>query len=268
MRHPEPALRVGRSVSDPAIAASLLLAWGLAACASEPAEFQIQHNQAPEEGSCLLSQENTGEAIEEGVFDLSIGDRSSYLLTPLVHNRSGAPLTVTTIRARAFQETDAGSALLRFACPGGGECEEWELSPCGGRDGTDCPILPPHGTGSFEMPVFSRIVTGYFQGQMDAAVGEGRTPPQYRIKAIVELEGMAGERPVTSEPFSFAVTLCLGCLVEYPAGSDTSSISGPDCCGGGTVIPACYPGQDEPLDCRRCVRTLPEICNFGRTTCG
>ena len=146
-------------------------------------------------------------------------------------------------------------------------CDEWDLALCPAGSRT-CPTVAAGDTASFEVPVMSRIVTGFYQTMMDIAVREGRNPPEFELIAEVRLVGTVDGEEVISEPFEYPVKLCLGCLVDYPDGSDVSRISGPDCCGARSSRINCYPGQDDPFDCHLCTRTLPEICNFGRLTCG
>lgn len=254
------------------VACSAIVAFAsfVAACsgdAGEPDELEITYNQSPLAGSCELSQEATRERIEEGTFDLALGDRSSYTLTPLVTNRGSDDIVFQTVRLEAYHEQDAGFVRLNFVCDDPMGCETWEIDLC---EGGSCPSVLNGETASFEVPVFSRLVTAYFQTIMDGAVREGRTPPQFRLQAVARLIGTDanGIREVESAPFAFVVNLCLGCLVAFPEGTDSPALPGEDCCGGGTPVdPGCYPGQDAPIDCRSCLRTLPEICNFGRVSC-
>ncbi len=127
--------------------------------------------------------------------------------------------------------------------------------------------MPAGSTASFDVPALPRAVTGYFQSMMDQAVSIGRRPPEFFLTTTVQLIGDAGGREIIGPEYRYDIQLCLGCLVEFPAGTDDPALPGPDCCGGGTATPSCYSGQDEAIDCRLCITTLPEICNMGRTTC-
>jgi hypothetical protein len=70
-----------------------------------------------------------------------------------------------------------------------------------------------------------------------------------------------GGAEILSPPFTYPLRVCLGCLVEFPDGSDSGSVPGPDCCAGAPTSRACLPGQDDPIDCRSCVMSAPEVCN-------
>lgn len=225
-------------------------------CAASGSELSIVENQQPQP-DCELSQSRTGEPIAEGTFDLAIGDRDSYVLTPLVRNRSDTDLEIVAAVVRAYE----GSEPLTFACTEG-SCSSWNLSLC---DRGECPRVLAHDTASFEVPALSRVVSGYFLGQMDAAVLEGRRPPEFDVVAEVTL---IRSDLVASKPFRFPIHLCLGCLVTFSDTSDSATRPGMDCCGFDRADDdGCYPGQDHGYSCRRCYQTVPEICNYGWLTC-
>jgi hypothetical protein len=239
------------------------LALALFACAPDP--LAIVHNQRPIAGSCALSTTPMGDSIREGVFDLAIGDRFSYLITPIIENHAGSPVEIQRARVELDWEIEGELERLRIRCDGGGFCDEWELEVCSGR----CAEIPAGGTVAHEVPALPRVATAYFRDMMDGAVAEGRTPPEFRVVARVSLEGVDQDmNPVIGQPFEIDLRICLGCLVEFPPGTDSPAIVGEDCCGGGTPPAECLLGQDAPIDCRHCIRTLPEICNFGRLSCG
>lgn len=230
-------------------------------------ELDIRQNQVPALPACEIPLAPTPGTIVDGTFDLVIGDRSSYLLAPLIQNRTGSPITIETVRVTLTWLHDGAEQPLSIRCDGGETCSEWELDPCEGMPA--CPIVPANGVGAFTVPIIPRVVTAYFRDQMDNAVREGRVPPEFSITPTVIIEGTdASGNPALSEPYTMPIRICLGCLVEFPPESDSPSIAGPDCCGAGTPANACLLGQDGPIDCRHCIRTVPEICNFGRLSCG
>jgi hypothetical protein len=241
----------------------VLAVLALAACGEDPDPFRIARNQLPDPSTCELFQARRGTSAARGTFDLVIGDRSSYILTPLVENNGSADITITTARLEAYEERDGESFRLNFACHVPEGCDEWEIDVCEGV----CPVVEAGSTASFEVQALPRVVTGYYQIMMDLAAREGRRPPQFDIRAVVRLVGETDGGEIVSAPFELVVTLCLGCLVEFPPGSDDPAVLGPDCCGPATIPASCYPGQDAPIDCHLCTTTSPELCNFGRTRC-
>lgn len=244
------------------VAGALALVLG---CAGESPDLAVEGAQAPDPDTCVLRDDGSGAPIGAGTFDLAIGERSSYLLGAVVRNRLPEDVVFESVHVEVFQLEDEGPVHLRFTCSEGA-CEAWSIPLCEGAPAS-CPRAPAGDTASFQVPLLPRVVTGFYQGMMDVAVAEGRRPPQFDLRVEYQLEGRTSTGVVTTPVHSFDLTICLGCLVEFPEGSDSPSIAGPDCCGSGSVIPACIPGQDDPIDCRRCVWTLPEICNFGRLSC-
>jgi hypothetical protein len=228
-------------------------------------ELDIQQNQVPARPLCELPLAPTPTTITSGTFDLAIGDRSSYLLAPLVENRTGSAITVDTVRVTLTWENDGVTQPLAIRCDGGETCSEWELDAC--EDG--CPVVPANGAAAFTVPIIPRVVTAYFRDQLDRAVREGRVPPEFTVTPTAIIEGTSEDGSLAiSEEYTMPVRICLGCLVEFPPDSDSPAIAGPDCCGTAPAQSSCLLGQDGPIDCRHCIRTLPEICNFGRLSCG
>lgn len=205
---------------------------------------------------CSLSAGGDAAVLPAGVFDLALGERASYVLTPLVANPGPDPTTVTSARIRVLNESGVPYV---FDCTDPEGCGEWELDVEG--------EIAAGENGTFEVRVLPRVFTGFVQSQLDADVREGRAPESFRVQAEVQLIGRSAGEVVVGPPFLYEIEVCLGCLVEFPPGSDDPALPGPDCCGAGRSEPACYSGQDTAIDCRDCLRTLPEICNFGRTTC-
>lgn len=237
----------------------------LAGC--EQGGLVVLGNQRPLRGSCELSQTATGDLVPTGTFDLVLGDRSSYLLTPLVRNGLGSAVAIARAHVSIDWEVDGALVPFILGSTGTGTVyREWdvELDACL----VECPVVPASGTASFEVPVLPRAVTQFLATSMDEAVLDGRAPPEYRLVVNAVLVGTSGGAEVRSAPFEVEVRLCLGCLVTFPPETDSPSVAGPDCCGAGAPEPSCLPGQDDAVDCRDCIRTLPEICNFGRLSCG
>lgn len=246
--------------------ARAILVLGLLSAGCDASPLAIVANQPPIPGSCELAQRETGEVIERGTFDLALGDRDTYLLTPIVRNRGSTALTVERAHVTMQWEVDGALEPLTVTSELGTQYDSWDLDL--GACALECPVVPANGAASFEVPVLPRVVTAHLAAGMDDAVAEGRVPPEYRLVSTVVLEGTSEGASVRSDPFDYEVRLCLGCLVTFPPGTDSPAIDGPDCCGDGVPETTCAPGQDGPIDCRACIRTLPEICNFGRLSCG
>lgn len=231
-------------------------------CAAE--DLEIVANAAPGVERCDGEPANTGD-LGDGTFDLVIGDRDSYILTPRVANRSSAAITVD--RADVRLEWDDGSGLqpLTVRCEGGELCGNWEQLDC---TPSTCPVLPAGSETQIELRTFPRVVTAFFLQRFEEAVIEGRAPPIYDMVAYVTLHGTGAGGETVSPEFAFPITLCLGCLVDFPPETDDPLVDGPDCCAGEPPARVCLEGQDAPIDCRRCRSFYPELCNYGRPSCG
>lgn len=247
------------------LAGVLSFVLGAASCGGdELAAFEILHNQEPTAGRCDLATVDTEARIGAGVFDVAIGDRSSYVLTPLVENRTSDAIVVDHALVQVWMLFDDELGPVNIVCDRGELCSEWEIPLC---EGSGCPVLPARETTSFEVPVLPRLVAAWIVRELDIALRAGRAPPTFELSMRVQLVGDRDGEQVISPVFDYPLDICLGCLVTFPLGTDSPAVPGPDCCGGGFPEPACYPGQDEGIDCRRCLRTSPEICNFGRFSC-
>lgn len=247
------------------VSAGVALAAMMVGCTS--AALGIEQNQRPAAGTCALPQEPTEHRLDSGVFDLALGERDSYVLTPLVRNRTEASVVVERAWLRVHWDLGHGPTWISVPCEGRQRCIDHSVPLC--PEGAACPAIDPMGTASFEVPILPRPLVQYLQQVMDEAVAEGRTPPEYALTVRLHLEGVGlAEEPVFSDDFDYEVRVCLGCLVELPEIADAPWLPGPDCCAGYVAGSACYPGQDAPIDCRRCRGTTPAICNYGRPTCG
>ena len=244
----------------------VLVATVVAIAGCDPGPLAIERNQRPDPGTCALSAAAAGDPIDDATFDLVLGDRSSYVLTPVVRNHTEEPVVVRTATVTLRWHVEGALRPLSIVCEGGERCSEWTLPLCSFAG--DCPTIPAGGAASFEVPVLPAPVTRYFLGELDAAVAEGRTPPEYRTIPSVRLsgEGASGEA-YASPPFELDLRVCLGCLVTFPDAADLPGLPGEDCCGPGLPPTTCLPGQDDPIDCRACRAIVPEICNFGILTC-
>ena len=82
------------------------------------------------------------------------------------------------------------------------------------------------------------------------------------VIANVELRGRdpAGGSDVTSPVFSFPISVCNGCLIDFSNANDDTALPQPNCRKPlPTPPPAtpCFVGQDEAVPCQLCVATRP-----------
>jgi hypothetical protein len=88
------------------------------------------------------------------------------------------------------------------------------------------------------------------------------------VIANIELKGRdpAGGSDVTTPVFSFPISVCNGCLVDFSTGNDPTSPVQPNCnkpLAGTDAAQPCFVGQDEAVPCQLCVGARP-ICDPAR----
>jgi hypothetical protein len=87
--------------------------------------------------------------------------------------------------------------------------------------------------------------------------------PGAGLIAKVELRGKTADgTEVSTNELQFPITICRGCLLQFPAEADDTSDFSPglDCNDVSKDVSSrpCRLGQDEPVDCRLCKRAKPQ----------
>jgi hypothetical protein len=92
-------------------------------------------------------------------------------------------------------------------------------------------------------------------------VGEDDTSVTAHVKVFGET---LGGTEVESAELSFPVFICRGCLVTVPAEACDPATGVCSCLGGDSsgVEAPCRMGQDDPVDCRLCAATAPDVCRI------
>ncbi|MDB4927908.1 MAG: hypothetical protein JWM10_392 [Myxococcaceae bacterium] len=223
--------------------------------------------------TCTFNNDPTSTIITEGTLDVALKD--SYTLRPLIANQlvTGANMDQRRIET-SFLNIEGFVIELREGSPEGPlvgpafSIYQNVVVPASvapgtpGYAATSITVIPPQVASALRSAVC----------QFDTA---GVTPecPVVRIAASVNRRilvkmtafgSSTGQHDVESTPFYFPVTVCCGCLLTFPNGSDTIEVDGdqrPDC-NSGMAMPTCADtlGQDDPVDCRSCASTNPSIC--------
>ena len=248
---------------------------GATGCVDNTVSIYIRQIQSPTlTGTmCTTTSDPSALSIAEGTLDLALAD--SYSLRPLLANQLLTRANMDQLRAETSTVNVQGFVI-----------ELHEGSP-------DGPLIGPAFSvyQNIVVPAAASVTTpNYNYGQIQVIppqIGEqlktavchfdmtGVTPdcPVVRItsenrRVLVKMTAFGeslGQNNVESPPFYFPVTVCCGCLLNFPADSDmadTTAMIGPDCNNGSPVLSSadCNPGQDFRLDCRSCSHSNPSIC--------
>lgn len=211
----------------------------------------IRQVQAPLAPACAVDSSPDSTALSAGVLD--IGFRKTYQANLLIGNQlvsRGSPqLSRTETSNVQFR-----SAVVRVEDSGGNVLREFSVPITGFVEASAA------GAASYGIAAVPLI-----DSEGVSAAGISATTSK-RLFSYVKVTGETlGGSEVESAEFGFPITVCLGCLVSFPADADDPTIDGPDCkntaaTSGATTNAACIPGQDAPVDCRSCSATL-DICN-------
>ena len=247
-----------------------------AGCVDNTVSVYVRQVQSPTVAGtmCTVTNDPTSARINEGTLDVAL--RDSYTLSPLLANQLITRANMEQLRAETTALNIQGFVI-----------ELHEGSPEGGLVGPPfsvyqnvvVPAAIAAGTPGFAVAQIQVIPPPIGQALRAAVCRIDRTGvtsdcPVPRVvsanrRILVKMTAFGeslGQNSVESTPFYFPVTVCCGCLIQFPLDADapesmTSGV-GPDCNNGMPVIgPAtCAPGQDFPVDCRMCSSATPEFC--------
>ena len=208
-------------------------------------EWFIRQNQGPGTApACAVSDDPQAPFRTVGRLDLAL--RDDYFLTPLVQNDTGDGIHIDGAIVRAWCD----------AAGGGPDFSEF-FSPAptyvdaNGRVGTSL------------IAIHAGMVEALRAG---ACCPAGQPCDEQLVLVGVRMTGTSNGESTETAEFQYVVEVCAGCLVACAADADSDEIVGPDCCAeGGPAFTPCFPGQDDPVDCRLCGGS--PICACGTGTC-
>jgi hypothetical protein len=220
-------------------------ALALGGCADNESMLYIQGVIALNRTDCVLNPESNAELLPGGILDQSLA--SGYRAALLV----GSQLTQRGSREQLRTETARLS--LRGA--------EVSLESVAGE-----PL----------MDEFSALGTGFvnpssgtepgFGGLIVDIIPAGVTLDDGQIIAQIRAFGETlGGQEVESNLFPFPISVCSGCLIEYPASANDQPAGAPYLCGfsadEGTRSDEriCFAGQDTPISCTEC-SAYADVC--------
>jgi hypothetical protein len=195
---------------------------------------------------CVLTADLAETTLGSGTLDLAF--TRSYSASLLVGNQltsRGSKQTLrtetqrVTLRGAEINLTDStGNSLFKFSV---------------------------NGTGFVDVSRGEDSGFGIFGAELiPASIGEqlvktlGISPGgSGQVIALTRVFGSTlGNQELTSSELSFPITVCTGCLIQFPLVALTPT--DPQICIRGATelpIPGCRVGQDDPIDCRSCAAT-------------
>jgi hypothetical protein len=293
---------------------ALLAAGALAAsagCADNETSVYIRLMKAPtaQMGQCSVTNDMSGAAVTEGVLDLAF--RRTYNLAPLIQNNIFGRFDNQSNRAESNHVFIEGYIVeIRRDSPNGDLYRYVGSDPMPERFSFSNPFsvyqsltIPAslQGTASFGATIFEALpqVVGdtLFQEVCTESMGIAQIPgvpagvcvPRYNpnvlrriILSVSAFGHTGGSVSVQTPKYNFPVTVCCGCLRQFPVSLMASAVdAGP----GAVVNPSCaretiaqspaacpnFFGQDYLVPCGLCADSLPNVCeptghSFNATT--
>ena len=210
----------------------------VSACAHNDSSIFIRDVLAPPQtstgGSCVYTADPTQAALFSGALD--VGLASTYTAVVLVGNRFQSTTDPTVGHTETNRVNIQGAVVRRVTLEDGGTplnsyttltpLERWTRFK--GR---------PHHTSSVSV-----VAVDPTSAAQKASVGltpftlaNGLSGSTARIVSYIKVFGRTlGGLSVESNEFEFPITVCVGCLVSYPAGTDNPLYSSANCLVDGT----------------------------------
>ncbi|MDP3276785.1 MAG: hypothetical protein Q8Q09_16415 [Deltaproteobacteria bacterium] len=245
-------------------------------CAENLASVEIRQFQQPiadpmNPTACVVNADQNSLKLFTSVLDLSL--RDSYTAFPLIQNNLYSSRSVESNRPdqRAIlpQFVDVelatldGTTLLSLPDPAGGAAMlnryriplRTDLINAGSSSGA--------GFGVVEMPVIPSNVGAALRARLgcdDTANLCARRSltinvtlrPTYRTVGGLTISGARDSTWTNAAPYSFPLTVCCGCLVEFPGSGVDSACRSTAMTAEAAVLGYCLVGQDYPISCLRC----------------
>jgi hypothetical protein len=231
-------------------------AWLAAGCVEDTPALFIVHNSQLDTSCAPVTRGNPVPFQGSGTLDVTVA--SEYWMFPRVENLMSPSGSVSL--GRTGGTTTGGTryegnrvtlrqAVVSFRTPSGFDVAMPRnlKIPLSGT-------LDPNGN----VVTHLRVINSALVSQLRASPQLAERSASVPVTVEVRLEGESTSGTgVESNVFTYPLSLCRGCLLQFPAAADDPDVPGFDCLAGfGEGAPsldaACYPGQDSPLDCRLC----------------
>jgi hypothetical protein len=228
---------------------ALLLGMAAIGCTEEQTGFFIEANVRIEAPECFARAESSATRLLSGALDVAL--RREYEATLLVGSQLAPRGDKTNLRTETMITTITGAEVHLYTDTGEADPASPEFTvPASGV------ILPEASTD----PGYGVVpVTLIPAASANALAAELNNPAEIRTRvAVVSVFGKTiGGLDVESSQFSYVISVCEGCLINFPAEAVATSDGS---CFGSTMedieLP-CRVGQDDGVDCRICSGSNP-----------
>jgi len=223
-----------------------LTSWG---CTDEETGFYIVGNMVIEAPDCVASPEATSTLHAGGTLDLAL--RPDYVASLLVGSQLAPRGDKTNLRTETMIANISG-AEVQLRTGTGALSAEFTV-PATGH------ITPNSSDEAGFGTAIATLIPASAAGDIAAELVE---PGQIatRVAEVVVFGKTLGGLEFESSPLTYVIQVCMGCLIRYSADALAADNTGAVLCTANLdqaeQVP-CFPGQDEPVDCRACTAGNP-----------
>lgn len=210
-------------------------------CTDEETGFFILGNVVVEAPECAARPEGTSTLLGAGLLDVAL--RPDYVANLLVGSQLAPRGDKTNLRTETMIATFTGAEVH---LTGGPDVARVSFTvPAAGT------TIPPNSSAD---PGFGIVSATLIPAAQGVDIGLDLTDRAQLVTRVAEVSVFGktiGGLDIETAPFSYAINVCKGCIVEFPA----DAIDANGNCGAALNEAAgspCRVGQDDPVDCRVC----------------
>lgn len=207
----------------------------------------LQPPASAQGGQCSYTATATGPFNSSGVLDVAF--TLHYEPAVLIGNQLAARGDTNQLRVETNRFIAQGT-IVRLTDAAGAEIKSYTVQGAGEAD-------PSSGGTPGLGIVFPILVDPDTVINLQKSKLSSPSAAPVRLVAYFKVYGQTtGGQSIESAEFAYPIDACNGCLVTVPAAGcqDTS--------GGTSATAPCVEGQDQPIDCRLCLKSNPAVCNL------
>jgi hypothetical protein len=232
---------------------AVLLGLAAVGCTEEQTGFFIEANVKIDAPECIARAEGSAIRLLSGALDVAL--RVEYEATLLVGSQLAPRGDKTNLRTETMITTITGAEVHLYTDTGEPDPNSPEFTvPATG-------VILPEASADPGYGVVTATLIPAATGVELAA--ELTSPGEVRTRgAVVSVFGRTiGGLDIESSPFSYVISVCEGCLINFPA--EAIATSDGSCFGSSmdAEVAPCRIGQDQGVDCRVCSGSNP-YCAF------